>query len=489
MKRSRVLFYSLLVVLLGGLVFLPKVSTIFTMSAQTASTSGTTNPNFNTLAPCPTCIEATNQPVISGTAVPSGQTPGTNPGISMSPCASDSSAVSDNAHHSKHKKHTGVINGLMKQLLQFFFKLITLLLQMLGGGTLEIPSSGEVLPSSPPAAEQPDSPSQAMEAPSSAPVTNPCPGMQGSQTVPSSGAQPPVSVSAPVTNPSGAVVAPSAGASSGTTNPSLGVCAIPSPAPGPNVVQTNLDSTAPLTIAVGGTAASPKIYDGGCHTVGTITIRANYVTVQNFKINASGQYGIDSDGTGITIQNNDIKGVHASGDGDLNAITFFGDDTKILNNTAIDFVTGSPGSSHTDGIQTWVSTSHPTASTNVTIKGNKFTGPPNPSRDPNIASIHQCVMAEGLNQGGNSGGNGNPNNWLIADNYFSDSWNQCIKLDGVNNASVTRNEFAGSSDSVIEIAPASLGVKYYSDNKVSGTYKNGIGTTVTQGAGPTALVQ
>jgi hypothetical protein len=272
-----------------------------------------------------------------------------------------------------------------------------------------------------------------------------------------------------------------------TPGQTLGCGGIQTPAPGPNVVLTTSNSTSSLSISSGGTASSPKIYDGQCYTVGRININASNVVVQNFRVNANSQYGIYSEGTNITIQNNDIKGVRPTGDGDLNAITFFGNGTKIMYNTGIDFVTGDPGDSHTDAIQTWVSSSHPTASANVIIKGNKFTGPANPSRNPSIPSIHQCIMAEGLGRGGNSGGNGDPNNWLIADNHFSDSWNQCIKLDGIDNVHVTRNEFAGSSTKIMDVTSASSGVKYYSDNQVTGNYTNGVGFTVTQGPGPTGL--
>jgi hypothetical protein len=492
------LFSTFIYLFIACILLIPHAAPVF---AQAAPGTPVATPNFNTLAPCPSCTTP-SEPVLTGAVTPSTGTPGTNPGLTQTPCDSSISMASDTASHSKHKKHHGAISNFMQQILQFFLKLINMLLQLLGGGSINMPSSSEPAISAIPSAEQPASPSQevaspsqAVEVPSVAPMTNPCP--SPGQTNPGTGGSTPQTSTAPAI--SGGVpgtsmapstsTAPSAGGPSGTPGQKLGVCGVPAPAAGPNAVLTTTDSAAPLSITTGGTAGSPKIYDGGCHTVGTITIRANYVTVQNFKVVASGQYGIDSDATGVTIQNNDIKGVHASGDGDLNAITFFGNDTKILYNTAIDFVTGSPGTSHTDGIQTWVSTSHPTASTNVTIQGNTFTGPANPSRDNNIPSIHQCVMAEGLNQGGNTGGSGNPSNWLIADNTFGDSWNQCIKLDGVTNASITRNTFAGSSDTVIEVAPASTGIKYFSDNKVTGQYKNGVGTTITQGAGPTTLGQ
>src|SRR5664279_5198618 len=185
----------------------------------------------------------------------------------------------------------------------------------------------------------------------------------------------------------GIVVSPSAGATVTVPgNATLGVGGVATPV---GAIKTTSDSSSAMTITSGGSQSSPKVYDGQGHTVGTITVKGSWITVQNFNIRATGQYGVYSDGTGITIQNNDIKGIHTSGDGDLNAITFFGNNTTIAYNTAINFVSGDPGSSHTDAIQTWVSSSHPTGSSNVTIKGNKFTGPSNPSRSNSVASIHQ----------------------------------------------------------------------------------------------------
>jgi hypothetical protein len=264
----------------------------------------------------------------------------------------------------------------------------------------------------------------------------------------------------------------------------LGVGGVATPA---GAITASSDSSSDLNISSGGSQGNPKVYDGKGHSVGTVNIHADWVTVQNYRVIATGQYGFYSEGTGITIQNNDIKNIHPSGDGDLNAITWFGNNTSIKYNTAINFVSGNPGDSHTDAIQTWVSSSHPTASKNVIIQGNDFEGPDNPSRDNGIASIHQCVMAEGLNAGGNSGGDGNPSNWLIADNKFHDSWNQCIKLDGIANVSITRNTFAGSSDKVAEFDNSTAGSdKYYSDNKVTGSYGS-VGVTITTGAGPFTL--
>jgi hypothetical protein len=232
-----------------------------------------------------------------------------------------------------------------------------------------------------------------------------------------------------------------------------------------------------------GVGDAPHIYDCRGATVGWIEIKANNIVVQNCKVVANSQYGIWSEGQNNIIQNNDIKGLKPTGDGDLNAITFFGNNTKIQFNTAIDFVSGSPGDSHTDFIQTWVSTSHPTASSDVVIRSNKATGPANPSRSSSIASIHQCVMVEDFGRGGNSGGSSSGmKNWLIVNNIFGDSWNQCIKNDGVDNMVVTKNDFQGSSTKVMEQANGS-GLKFFADNKIGSGYGS-VGVPVTAGAGP-----
>lgn len=261
----------------------------------------------------------------------------------------------------------------------------------------------------------------------------------------------------------------------------LGVGGIPAPAFGPGVTPLTSDTTEPLTIT------RPGIYEGLGHKVGRITVKVDNVTVQNFRIVAGGQYGAVIDANNVVFQNNDITGVKPSGDGDLNAITAFGNNIKICYNTALNFVVGDPGTSHTDFIQTWVSSSHPVASSNWEIVGNKAIGPPNPKRDPKVASIHQWLMVEGAGQGGNSGGSGRPSHWLIADNEIGDSWNQAIKLDGVDDFTITRNKFVGSSSRIIEVTAASSGVKFYNDNIVIGNYGS-IGIAVTPGAGQPAPV-
>lgn len=286
-------------------------------------------------------------------------------------------------------------------------------------------------------------------------------------------------------------VALAANAPAGPTPPTSASSASPSAqTPGVGGVETPPGATlvgdqdSEYTIDSGGTEDEPEVYDCQGNTIhGGVTIEADNVVIQNCRVVAEQQYGIYSDNnTNVTIQNNDIKGIE--GPGDLNAITFFGDKTKIQYNTAVNFVDGDPGDSHTDFIQTWVSDSHPTASDDVEIRFNKAVGPANPDRDNSVPSIHQFVMAEDYGRGGNDGGDTDGmKNWIIADNTVGDSWNQAIKLDGPDDVSITRNHFVGSSDQVMEVTSASDDVTFYSDNEVGEDYES-VGMPVTDGDGP-----
>jgi hypothetical protein len=241
----------------------------------------------------------------------------------------------------------------------------------------------------------------------------------------------------------------------------VGVGGVATPA---NAVLTTRDSTEPLSIDESGSEESPRVYDGQGHTVGTIDIRADWVVVQNFRVQATGQYGIDSRGTHITIQNNDIKGVRVSGDGDLNAITFVGDYHSIRYNTAIDFVSGDPGDSHTDAIQTW-NDDPGESSSYVVIEGNYFSGPP--EEGTGDSHIHQCVMAEGSDStDGGGGGTGRSHDWLIAGNYCTAD----MKFDDIDRVTVTGNEFAGVDKRVVVVTRRSSEFEFHSDNKITGRY-------------------
>lgn len=91
-------------------------------------------------------------------------------------------------------------------------------------------------------------------------------------------------------------------------------------------------------------------------------------------------------------------------------------------------------------------------------------------------------MVEGAGHGGNSGGSGNPHDWLVCDNTFGDSWGQSIKLDGAANFTFTRNKWVGSSDHVFSF-DSQTGSIVYSDNTFGSGYGN-VNATITSGSGP-----
>lgn len=257
----------------------------------------------------------------------------------------------------------------------------------------------------------------------------------------------------------------------------VGVGSTPT-ASGPNAVLFTPAQPVELTL---GPAASGKVYDGQGNTVRKITINADNVTVQNFRVKGAGNAGIYSIGKNNVIRSNDVSEV--SDPDDINGISFFGDGTQILNNNIDNLVKGDPGGSHTDGIQTW-NTPSKLPSSNVIIRGNRINGPP--KSDPGY--LHQGVMAEGrASTDGGGGGTGDSKNWLVDGNYFKTYGYQCLKFDDIDNVHVTRNTFAGEADKIVETGDLSVGIKFYEDNVVTGKYGS-IGLDVTPGKGPDSLV-
>ena len=257
----------------------------------------------------------------------------------------------------------------------------------------------------------------------------------------------------------------------------LGVGGIATPAAGSGVVLQSSDLADTLTITTPNT-----IYDGQGHTVEKIVIEADGVTVQNFFVRGGGNAGIYSGpNSNVTIQNNDIAQINEGGEGDINGITFFGDGTKILYNRIDNLVQGDPNGSHTDGIQTWATASK-NSSSDVVIKGNYISGPD----ESDERYIHQGVMAEGpLSTDGGGGGTGVSQNWLVEGNYFKTYGNQGLKFDDIHDVVITRNTFAGGATRVIETGDLSTGIKYYSDNIITGDYDQ-LGVSTISGAGPGA---
>jgi hypothetical protein len=266
----------------------------------------------------------------------------------------------------------------------------------------------------------------------------------------------------------------------------VGPGGVPRPAPGPNVVLATGNTTSGLSISQSGTPGNPRIWDGGGFRVGKITISAGVkdVIVQNYVCNPDGVYGVEIKPNGcqrITVQHLKFENIH--GPGDLNGITFHGcQDLNILYNDFTDFVTGDPGGSHTDCIQTWNNDPNE-ASQRVIIQGNKFWGPL-ASENRNF-TIHQCIMAQGkAATDGGGGGSGEQLDWYVADNTMRGDWNQDCKFEDIDNCTVTRNKFVGASSRAVEARSTSSNFKFYSDNEVGSGYGS-VGVTITPGNGPT----
>jgi hypothetical protein len=130
-------FFSVLVVTTIFFITIPH-------SFRTSAQSGVT-PSFYPLTTCPTCASPSNT-VLTGSAPSAAEAISANPQPSIAPCSNDSS-ISDNAHHSKHKKHHGAISNSFESILKLLMELINKLLQLLGGGKISMPSTDTPSPS------------------------------------------------------------------------------------------------------------------------------------------------------------------------------------------------------------------------------------------------------------------------------------------------------------------------------------------------------
>src|SRR4029079_10924139 len=108
----------------------------------------------------------------------------------------------------------------MTEILKFFIQLINMLLQLLGGGKINMPSSSEPVPSIMPSTVVPENPSQAMEQPEEEQPSvsmAPCPSSGTPSEIPNtnpSNAAPVPSVSEPVVSGPAVSPNPSGGQSS-----------------------------------------------------------------------------------------------------------------------------------------------------------------------------------------------------------------------------------------------------------------------------------
>jgi hypothetical protein len=111
-------------------------------------TSPYVTPQFYSIAPCPTCAEPPLTSVIISPVVPTSYagipTSGIdNPVPSSNPCETTGSSLSSDhgrrGHH-HHRKHRGGVSGSMDGFLNFLLQLLNMLLKLLGGGEVTLPS-------------------------------------------------------------------------------------------------------------------------------------------------------------------------------------------------------------------------------------------------------------------------------------------------------------------------------------------------------------
>jgi hypothetical protein len=211
-----------------------------------------------------------------------------------------------------------------------------------------------------------------------------------------------------------------------------------------STVTTTNDSSKPLKIT------KPGVYDGAHHKVPSITIKADCVTVKNFVVSGGSQTGIVSEGHDNTISDNDISQI-SYGTDDLDALRFFGDNTKILRNKVHNLVKGKLRDAHPDGgAQTWASKSHPTSS-HVLIADNDWRG----------FDFHQCVTAEGpKSTDGPGGGSGTSSDWTIRNNHCEGTSNQAIVLRDIHDVRIVGNTFAGKDNKAVQMADGTSGVTF-----------------------------
>jgi hypothetical protein len=207
-----------------------------------------------------------------------------------------------------------------------------------------------------------------------------------------------------------------------------------------------------------------------------IQVRADNVVVEGFVSRGADSTGIWVQGENITVQDNEITQVNFTGE-DLDAIRFFGDGTKILNNRVYDLEgTSDVGDSHVDCIQTFA-TSGP-GSSNVLIQGNRCEG---------IRA--QCLMAEGPDVE-NGSGEGVSENWVFDGNYCdSHADAQSVSVQDIQNVTISNNEMAGSGNKAFALGQGSTGVTV-TDNRIGSGYGREVGfddDTVEEGyQGPPA---
>ncbi|MFG2205670.1 right-handed parallel beta-helix repeat-containing protein [Streptomyces sp. NPDC048638] len=249
----------------------------------------------------------------------------------------------------------------------------------------------------------------------------------------------------------------------------LAVVIAPSPAlPATSAASAAQEGAAPrLVITEGGTAEHPAVYRGGGRTVGDITVEADHVVVEGYRVDRPKAPGIEITGHDITVRDNTVRRPHG-GDGD--GLRFFGDDLKIQRNT----ISGTSNRyGHADCMQTFADDTPP--SRRVLIEGNRCEDIDN-----------MCLMAEGPKDG-EGNGHGVTSDFTIRDNYCATrKASQALMFEDVRNATITGNTFPAGPHHAIGLAIGSTGA-HIGGNKVSPhiAYEVGIDSSSRPGyAGP-----
>jgi hypothetical protein len=226
------------------------------------------------------------------------------------------------------------------------------------------------------------------------------------------------------------------------------------PAPG-DVVCFSGELDDPLQITAGGIEGAPVTYRGDGTVVPGIRVEADNVVVEGFVSSGAESTGIVASGENITLQNNEVTQVEFAGD-DVDAIRFFGDGARILNNRVYDLEGNDVEDSHVDCIQTYA-VSGP-GSSDVVIQGN---------RCEDIRA--QCLMAEGPNDEGGSG-QGESRNWLFDGNYcdtYAEA--QSVALEDIQDVTISNNEMVGEANKAFALGAGSTGV-VVRDNRIGPGY-------------------
>lgn len=193
-------------------------------------------------------------------------------------------------------------------------------------------------------------------------------------------------------------------------------------------------SSGRLMIDKGGTADKPLVYDGHGQSVNGITVEADNVVVQNYKVDKPSAPGVEVTGNNITVQKITVTDPQG-GDGD--GLRFFGNDLKIIGNTISG--THNTDDRHADCMQTFADDSPP--SQRVLIEGNRCEQIDN-----------MCLMAEGPNDG-EGDGHGHSSDFTFRNNYCETlDASQALMIEDIQHLSVTGNTFAAAPEKAIGLA-------------------------------------